>query len=347
MAKHVTISDVAEQAGVSTGTVSAVINDKASVQEDTRAHVRQIIDDLGYQPSPSARDLGSYQPGLQSKSEKVGVIIKEIDNPFYADVVLGVRDRFQQEGYGVFVGTSEGEYTEEGTLIDGFRDRKLDGVIVAPVIDVQVDLTHLFSLRKSEYPFVMLEHIQGLRADVVSIDNVRATQLAARYLIENGHENIMHFAGPPYSKHTQDRIRGVRKAYSESNLRFTEDVIVSAGAHMEDGYETARAVLRDRSLSELPTAITCFNDLVAMGVLRAIAEAGLEVPEDISVVGCDDVQIANYLSVPLTTVRAPRRKMGRRAADLLLQQIEDDETKEPEHVVLESELVVRESTRAI
>lgn len=347
MAKSVTISDVAERAGVSTGTVSAVLNDKASVRDDTRAHVRRTMNELNYQPSPSARDLGSSRPGLRSKSEKVGVILKEIENPFYADVVLGVRDCFQEHGYDVFVSTSEGEYQEEGALIDAFRDRNLDGVIIAPVLNEEVDLAHLFLLRESQYPFVLLEDVQGLPANVVSIDNVRATQLAMRYLMDHGHERIIHFAGPPYSKHTRDRILGVRKAFSESSLRFTEDAIISTGARMEDGYQKATKLFGELSRSECPTAVTCFNDLVAMGVIRAIAENGLGVPEDVSVIGCDDIQLANYLSVPLTTVRAPRRKMGRKAASLLLRQIENDEAVSPEHLVLESELVVRESTRPL
>ncbi|MFB6274017.1 MAG: LacI family DNA-binding transcriptional regulator [Salinibacter sp.] len=345
--ERVTISDVAEQAGVSTGTVSAVLNGKSSVRKETRDRVEETIEELKYRPSPSARNLGSSRAGKRGKSEKIGVILKEIGNPFYTDLILGVRDFMNDEGYDVFVSTSEGGYKKEKDVIGAFQDRDLDGVIVAPILKKDADISHLFSLRENEYPFVLLEDVRGLRASVVSIDNVRAAELAVRYLIDHGHERIVHFSGPRYSKHTRDRVRGVRKAFSESNIQFTEDVIISTGARMEDGYQKAKTLFEDQSENGFPTAVTCFNDLVAMGVMRAIEEAGLDVPGDVSVIGCDDIQPAQYLSVPLTTVQAPKRKMGQVAAKLLLRQIESDESVDPKQVVLESELVVRDSTEPI
>jgi DNA-binding LacI/PurR family transcriptional regulator len=252
-----------------------------------------------------------------------------------------------EEGYDVFVSTSEGEYEEEKDVIEAFRNRGLDGVIVAPILRKDADISHLFSLRENQYPFVLLEDVRGLPASVVSIDNVRAAELGVRYLLNHGHRRIVHLSGPRYSKHTRDRVRGVRKAFSESSIQFTEDVILPTGARIEDGYKQAKAFFGDRSEEDFPTGVTCFNDLVAMGAMRGIEDTGLDVPGDVSVIGCDDIQPTQYLSVPLTTVRAPKRRMGQVAAKLLLRQMETDESVASKQVVLESELIVRDSTEPL
>lgn len=347
MSKNVTIADVAEHAGVSTGTVSAVLNEKSSVRSDTYQHVLASIDALGYAPSKSAQELGSTNGRQGTKTGTVGVIIKETDNPFYSELLMEVRRALKQHNYDMFVGTSGGNYAEEGELIDSFRKHQVDGLIIAPVLHEEADLSHLFSLRGAEYPFVLLEDVQGLQANVVSIDNVKATQRAVAYLIQQGHEHILHFAGPSYTQHTRDRILGVQKAFSESSLRYTDDVIVPAGAHMKDGFETAMDVFSDVRKAHLPTAVTCFNDLVAMGVLRALAQLYIDVPETISVMGCDDIQHADYLTIPLTTVRTSKREMGQQAVKLLLNQIKAEEDVSPRQVQIESNLAVRSSTRPI
>lgn len=347
MASKVTIADVAQHAGVSTGTVSAVLNEKPTVRPETRDRVLASIDELGYAPSKSAQELGGAPDSQASQSGTIGVIIKEADNPFYSELIMEVRRALKKNGYDMFVGTSGGNYAEEGELIDSFRDHQVDGLIIAPVLHEDADLSHLFTLNEADFPFVLLEDVQGLQANVVSIDNVKAAQRAVVYLIQQGHEHILHFAGPSYTQHTRDRVLGVQKAFSESSLRYADERIVPAGAHMEDGFLTAIDLFEEMTKSDLPTAVTCFNDLVAMGVLRALAQLYIDVPEDISVVGCDDIQHADYLTVPLTTVHASKREMGEEAARLLLKQINAEEPVESRHVQIESELVIRASTRPI
>ena len=347
MPKKVTIQDVAKHADVSTGTVSAVLNEKPTVRSETREHVLDSIDELGYAPSKSAQALGGTRGKRDSRTGTIGIIVKEADNPFYAEVVKETRRYLGEHGYNLFVATSEGDYAEEGRLIDSFREYQIDGLIIAPVLHEDADLSHLFRLRRADYPFVLLEGVQGLQANVVSIDNVEAARQAVAYLFELGHEHILHFAGPPYTQHTRDRILGVRSAFSESPLRYTDDVIVEAGAYMEDGYQAALKTFEDKERDNLPTAITCFNDLVAMGVLRGLSQLYFDVPGDVSVIGNDDIQPADYLTVPLTTVRASKRDMGQAAAELLLRQIEADGEVEPQQVQIESELAIRDSTRPL
>lgn len=345
MDRNITIQDVAEHAEVSTGTVSAVLNEKPTVRPETRTSVLESIDELGYIPSKSAQELAGTNDHPRTRSGTIGVIVKEANNPFYSEVVMEIRSSLEEKGYNMFVGTSEGDHAKEGKLIDSFREHQVDGLIIAPVLRDKADLSHLFTLRRAEYPFVLLEGIQGLQANVVSIDNVGASKQAVTYLIEQGHEHIVHFAGPKYTQHTRDRILGVQKAFSESSLRYTDDVIIRAGAHMEEGYQAVLNAFGDKRKAHLPTAVTCFNDLVAMGVLRGLAQLYIDVPEDISVIGCDDIQHADYLPVPLTTVRASKREMGQRSVSLLMRQIESSEEVEPERVQLESELAVRASSR--
>ncbi|WP_420457466.1 LacI family DNA-binding transcriptional regulator [Rubrivirga sp.] len=341
MAKRITISDVAEKAGVSTGTVSAVINQRPTVRDATRAHVLRTIEELGYLPSASARRLGSRRNGDDASPPGMGIVIKEIDNPFYAEVVKGASAELNARGFVPFVCTSEGDFQREGLAIDSLRGRDLSGVIVAPVLDADADLSHLFLLRRSGFPFVLLETVLGLPTNVVSVDNVAAAQQAARHLIGLGHERIAHFAGPAYTRHSLDRRLGVEKAFSQSPLRFSDDAVVASGSRFEDGYQAGLRTFRERA--DRPTAVACFNDLVALGLIKALVDLGLRVPEDVSVVGFDDVPVATQTTAPLTTVQVPKREMGRRAVQIILDQIEEPEA-DPVTVVLDAALAVRATT---
>jgi LacI family transcriptional regulator/LacI family repressor for deo operon, udp, cdd, tsx, nupC, and nupG len=154
----------------------------------------------------------------------------------------------------------------------------------------------------------------------------------------------VHFAGPPYSAHSQERLDGVHRAFSSSHLAFRDEVVVPAGAHLEDGYRAGLACFRDRAPAERPSAVTCYNDLVAIGLLGALRELGVRVPHDVSVVGFDDIALCRYLPEPLTTVRVPKFEMGERAAHQLIRHVEAKQAVPPQKVWLDSELVVRGST---
>ncbi|MEL7361696.1 MAG: LacI family DNA-binding transcriptional regulator [Bacteroidota bacterium] len=342
MSQRITISDVAKSAGVSTGTVSAVINERPTVRESTRARVLEVIDRLGYLPSSTARRLGGRLGNSESFPPGIGIVVKEIDNPFYAEVVRGASAELNAQGYVPFVCVSEGDFQREGFAIDSLRGRDLSGVIVAPVLDTNADLSHLFLLRRSGFPFVLLETVQGLRTNVVSVDNVAAAQMAVHHLIDLGHERILHFAGPPYTRHSLDRQLGFEKAFSQSSLQFDQANVIPAGARFEDGYEAGLAFFKEAG-DNYPTAVTCFNDLVALGVLRALSDLGLRVPDDVSVVGFDDIPAASQSVQPLTTIHVPQQEMGRRAVQVVLSSV-DNPGAEPTTVVLDAELRARATT---
>ena len=349
--KRPTVADVASEAGVSTGTVSAVINRKGTVSDATRELVLGAIQRVGYRAPYAAAPFG--EPGGDGHGggapKSVGVVVREIDNPYYAGILQGARGALAARGYKMFAASSEGDFAEEGEVIDTARRQAARGLIVAPVVHSRADLTHLFQLRRAGFPFVLLGRVDGLLAPTVGIDTVAAAERAAAHLIGLGHERIVHLAGPGYTQATRDRVVGLRQAFGSSPLVFSADAVVEAGAHFEDGYQATRALFTARTGADRPTALFAYNDLVAMGALRALAELGLDVPGDVSVVGFDDIPAAAYLSVPLTTVRVPTREIGARAGDLLLDRLEGDAAPsgEPPHDVLDAPLVERASTRSL
>jgi DNA-binding LacI/PurR family transcriptional regulator len=340
--KKITIEDVAKRAGVSKGTVSAVINAKKSVKPTTRDHVLEVMKELHFRPRGVARNLKN-----DSQDQSIGLIIKDINYPFYTSIATGVRDYANSKGYSVIVGTSENDHESEKRLTHLFSTKDIKGAIIAPIVEGAAEIEHLFRLKMINYPFVLLEDVKGIQANVVTIDNLRAIKKAVKYLIENGHTKIVHFAGPPASSHTEERIEGFRHAFSESTLAFSKDMVVSIGSRHEESFGTTLKYFTNRSKKDYPTAIVCFNDQQALAVMTALRELKINVPGDISIVGNDDISYAKIYPVPLTTIRAPQDDIGKRAAEILIRNIESSTLLPTERVILDTEFIVRESSRVL
>ena len=336
-----TINDVARLAGVSKATVSAVLNDTGTVRDSTRDRVVAVIEQLNYRPGGLAGRAG----GAGGRS--IGLIIKEVDNPYYGEVAAGARAAAVEAGYTLLVTSSEGGYEAERRAVELLQAKEVDGLILTPVLDDTADLSHLFELKRRNFPFVLLEEIRGVPASLVDIDNEEASRRAVEFLIGQGHARIVHFAGPPYSMHSQERIDGVRRACSASHIIFGDHDVVPAGAHMEDGYRAGLEFFRELPAQARPTAVTCYNDMVALGLCRALSELGIRVPEELSVVGFDDLQLLEYLPFRLTSVHVPKSRMGETAVQMLIRHVESRETLPPQKVFLEAALVVRDSTRPL
>ena len=339
--KRATITDVARLAEVSKATVSAVLNDTGTVKASTRDRVLAVMEHVNYRPA------GFSGRAAAQKERSIGLVIKEVDNPYYGEVVTGARAAAQESGYSLLVISSEGEYEAERRAVELLQRKDVDGLVLTPVLDADADLSHLFELKRRNFPFVLLEELRGVPASLIDVDNEEASRKAVEFLIEQGHTRIVHFAGPRYSWHSQERIDGVRRACSASHVIFGDQDVVRAGAHLEDGYRAGLEHFRGRPADDRPTAVTCYNDLVALGLCRALAELGISVPADVSVVGFDDIQLLEYLPLRLTSVRMPKFEMGRLAAQMLIRHIESRETLPPQKVHLEAELVVRDSTRTL
>lgn len=336
--KRPTITDVARHTGVSKATVSAVLNDSPAVKRDTRDRVLAAMEMLNYRPTQPG---GAKSP---RRYRSIALIIKEHDNPYYDEVTAGVRAYAETQGYILFVVSSEGSYAAERRAVELLRDKDVDGLIAAPVMDEHADLSHFFELKRRNFPFVFLEQVRGVPASLVDLENVGASQKAVEYLFGLGHRRVAHFAGPAYSAHSEERVDGVHRAYSSSRLGFAPEDIVPAGAHFEDGFRAGHAFFGSRDESNRPTAVTCYNDLVAMGLCKALSELRIRCPEDVSVVGFDDIKFCENFAVPLTTVRVPKFEMGNLAAKMLIRHIESKQAVSPQKVYLDATLVIRGST---
>ena len=339
--KRPTITDVAAQAGVSKATVSAVLNDSGAVKGATRERVLDAIARLNYRPTQGGGRA------IMRAGRSIGLLIKEHDNPYYAQVVDGVRACADARGYTLVIVSTGGDYDAEHRAVETLRAKDVDGLLLTPVLDDNADLSHLFELKRRNFPFVLLEEVRGVPASLVDIDNATAASKAVEHLIALGHTRIAHLAGPRYSAHSAERVQGVRNAFSASRLVFADDVIVAAGAHLDDGYRVGLALFRDADPAHRPTAVTCYNDLVAIGLCRALGELGLRVPADVSVIGFDDIPLCEYLPVPLTSVRMPAFAMGELATQMLVRQIESRESVTPQRIYLDATLVERRSTAPV
>lgn len=340
--KRITIDDVAKRAGVSKGTVSAVINGKNTVKPETRDHVLEIMKEMNFRPKGTARNLKN---GFHDKS--IGLIIKDINYPFYTAIAKGVQEYASSKGYTVIVTSSENNHEAEKRFSHLFSSKDIKGAIIAPIVEGTAEIEHLFKLKMLNFPFVLLEDVKGIQANVVAIDNIRAIKRAVKYLIDNGHTRIVHFAGPPQSSHTQERIEGFRHAFSESPLIFNKEMIVPIGSRHEEAFQKTLDYFKNKKREDYPTAIVCFNDQQALAVMLALKELNIRIPEDISIIGNDDIYYASIYPVPLTTIRAPQEEIGKRAAEILIRNIESPTLLQPERVVLETEFVVRQSSRSL
>ncbi|MFH1214698.1 MAG: LacI family DNA-binding transcriptional regulator [Candidatus Neomarinimicrobiota bacterium] len=340
--KKITIGDVAKRAEVSKGTVSAVINGKNTVNPTTREQILKIMKDLNFRPRGMARNLKN---GDHDRS--IGLIIKDLNYPFYTTIAAGAKEYADSKDYSVIVASSENDHEYEKKFTHLFSTKDIKGAIIAPLVEGMAEIEHLFKLKMINYPFVLLEHVKGIQANVVAIDNLKAIKKAVKYLIDSGHTRIVHFAGPPQSSHTQERIEGFRHAFSESPLVFNKDMIVSVGSRHEESFGNTLNYFKNRNRADYPTAIVCFNDQQALSVMTALKELNIRVPDDISIIGNDDISYAKFYPVPLTTIRAPQREIGMKAAEILIRNIESPIIIPNEKVILETEFVVRESSRVL
>ena len=229
--KKITIEDVAKHTGVSKGTVSAVINAKNTVKAVTRNHVLEGMKELHYRPKGVARNLKNSR---QDKS--IGIIIKDLSYPLYTSIALGAKKYANSKGYSIVISSSENDHECEKKFSHLFSSKDIKGAIIAPIVEGDAEIEHLFKLKMINYPFVLLEDVRGIQANVVAIDNIKAMKKAVKYLIDNGHKKIVHFAGPAQSTHTQERIEGFRHAFSERTLVFNRNLIVHIGSQYEESH---------------------------------------------------------------------------------------------------------------
>ena len=328
------LTDVAAQAGVSLATVSRVVNHTAQVSQATRQRVEAAMTTLGYVPTaPRPHDE-------KSALQPVALLIPDIQNPYFAEIVRGVEDEIELEGLSLLLfHTAEDTEREERTL-RRLADERLAGVIVFGSRLPSPALVRF--QRKSGLPLVVINRrIDNETIACVVVDSEQATWRATRYLVNLGHRRIAYLAGPSASESSLARQRGIEKALAEVGAVLPEQWRVPGFPDIEGGFQAMTTLLGN---GRPPTAVLLYNDLMALGALHAIRSRGLRVPEDISLIGFDDITMAAHANPPLTTITQPKHRMGRLAVQQLMHMRRGEHKPGEGYLLLESPLVIREST---
>ena len=327
----VSLRDVAKAAKVSVGTVSNVLNRPEVVAPETLARVQGTIKDLGFVPNGFARHLRS------GNSRTLGLIVPDVANPFFTEVARGVEDAASKRDYAVFLCNSDESATKEDRYINILIEQQVRGVLITPT-DVKSD--RLDAMRERGIAVTLVDReIKGRKQCSVSVDDIHGGQLGIEYLTGLGHSDIAWVCGPDSIPQVADRGAGVAKAAKFAGAKV-ETIRVSL-MNTTQGEEAAKKIL---ALKTIPTAIFCANDLLALGVMRTLRENRLRIPEQVSVLGYDDIEFAASAAVPLSSIAQPAYQMGVTAADLLLNECEEAETHEHQQIRFQPQLVERAST---
>jgi len=327
-----TISEVAKRAGVSSSTVSHVINKTRFVSSELQGRVQAAMDELGYQPNALAQSL------RRGEAKTLGLILPDSSNPYFAEIGHSVEAAAFEKGYNLILCNTEGDLAREHLYVAVLGNKKVDGIIFASAGDSSASIQFLL---KRGFPVVVIDRdLASPDVDEVVADNQMGGYLATQHLIRLGHQLIGCIAGPSYVLPSGRRVSGYRRALEEAGIPEESRLIQPGDFHPETGYSSALALLRG---SPRPTAIFACNDLMAMGVIRAAVESGLSVPEDLAVVGYDDIVLASYVSPPLTTVAQPKLQMGQAAVRILVERIHDGQHSCYQEL-LPVHLVVRKSS---
>ena len=335
MAQRVTMADVAREAGVSLMTVSRVINDKGEVSAATRQRVLDIVERRGYRPSGIARGLVTQRTGT------LGLVVPDISNPFFSEVTRGAEHEAYAAGYNVFLCNTEEETGRELAVLESLEEKRVDGVVLC---SSRLDNGQL-GKALAHHPAVVLANRRleptngGNEVGVVVLADMAGGQMATQHLLDSGHQTVGFLAGPTASSSGRLRAKGYCAALAAAGLPHNPEWTRHCTPTVQGGREIARELLVAQPQL---TALFCYNDLVAVGALQACIDLERRVPDDLSVVGFDDIPLAALVTPPLTTCRTPRYELGANAMRLLLDHIEGC-PGDCTDIVLHPELIVRAS----
>lgn len=335
-----TIKDIASVAGVSHTTVSRALRGHTRISTETIERIQKIADELGYVPNTVAR-------GLKTRRSRVlGVIVRRIDDPFFSEVLQGIEDVLQEADYSLFLAASRRNPDREREIMQAMGERQVEGVIVS---STQIQPEQLRQLGHFDVPMILINNQAIDEPDIHSVyhDDAFGSQQLIQHLIDLGHQRIAFLGNVHGGKTNADRLRGYREALLQAGLSINPDyIVVGKNGQPDGGSEGIRDVLE---LSPRPTAVICYNDLMAIGAIQGVLQAGLHVPEDISITGFDNIELAGYVSPSLTTFHQPKYELGREAAQMMLRVLVNGETavSSPQKVImLRGELIQRHSTAA-
>ncbi|WP_350301008.1 LacI family DNA-binding transcriptional regulator [Peribacillus frigoritolerans] len=330
---RVTLQQVAKHAGVSTSTASLIVRNNPRISEATRKKVLKSMHELGYVYDRIAANLRSQS------SDTVGIIITDISNTFFSEFLIGVHDALDEVGYTVLLGTTFDSVAKQDHLLSTMMEHRVGGLILCPVSESSQDTIE--RLNEIDTPMVLaVRELPGVNSDYVGIDYPEGARMAVDHLLGKGHKRIALLGGIKESSTWIERMEGYREALSRAGLEVDESLVIDSAPTREGGLEAVLKVLENPNP---PTAIFCFSDLIAFGVMQGLMMKGITPGKDIDIVGFDNVPVAEIYHPPLTTISSFPRRIGKEAANLLYQQMEKIE-REQQRIILNPELIIRESS---
>ena len=332
--RHTTIKDIAKAAGVSTATVSMIINKKdKNISQPTREKVLRIAKEINYIPNSMARSL------VTSQTKTLGLVLPDIVNPFFPEIARGAEDRAREAGYSIIICNTDDNVDQENKYIQMLSEKMVDGIILTHSANRNNEMT---GLETSRIPIILIDrdydspNVLGK----VLVDNSKASRNGVNYLVGRGYRRIAYIAGPLNTGTARDRLDGYRIALTENGIDYDENLVRVGEYRSKWGYEAAEDLL-DSGLDF--QAIFCGNDAIAIGAMKKLRERGISVPDDIAIMGFDDIYIASMVDPELTTIKQPNYSMGYEAVNMMIDSIQGNKIGN-KNLILDTELVVRKSS---
>jgi LacI family transcriptional regulator len=335
--KQSTITDIAKKLGISPSTVSRALSDHPDISPKTKKQVQKIAKELNFTPNPIAQSLKN------NRTSTIGIIVPEIKHDFFSSAISGIEEVAYQSGYTIILCQSNESFEREVINTNMLMHHRVAGVIVSISQNTKRG-DHFRDLIERGIPLVFFDRAcEEVKASKVVIDDAKCAYDAVSYLIKKGYKRIAHFAGPIGLEICKKRLNGYKEALKNAKLHFEESLIQYGGLHEQDGYNSMEFLLKKKLI---PDAIFAVNDPVAIGAFQRIKESHLKIPKDIAIIGFSNNKITTLVDPPLTTVNQPSFEMGKKAAEILIGQIENkNKSLAPKTIVLKAELIIRGSTR--
>jgi LacI family transcriptional regulator, galactose operon repressor len=334
----ISIREVAAHAGVSVGTVSNVLNRPDIVAQPTRDRVNAAIKALGFVRNESARQLRA------GRSRTIGLVVLDVANPFFTDVARGVEDEASMSGLSVILCNSDEQLPKETRYLELLEEHRVQGILITPVAGADERLARL---QRRGTPVILVDSRSPTASQCsVAVDDVFGGDVAVSHLLAEGHDRIAFVGGPLSLRQVADRLDGVHRALARAGAAPADLLMIETAALNVSAGQRAGAAIAEMPPGRRPTAAFCANDLVALGLLQEMTRLSIRVPDDVAIVGYDDIEFAAAAAVPLTSVRQPRHQIGRTAAQLLLEEALAGDGHQHREVVFQPELEVRRSSQA-
>ena len=329
----ITIKDIAKIAGVSAVTVSRALNNKPDISSKTKNLILKIAEELEYKPNGLAKSL------VTRKTKTLGVLIPNTTDAFFSEVIQGIADECLKFGYSLVLSHTNGSADDELQYLRLLQEKRVEGLFVYPV---QEDNRYIDEFKKIKIPFVFLNrHTPAIECDYVANDNQKGAYLAVEHLIQKGHKQIVYMCNKPNSSSGIERIAGCKKAMSDNGLALENLKIIVCDSTMDSCYKITKQIFENKKHL---SAIFCWDDKLAIGAMKAVHEKGLKMPQDIALIGYNDIEISKYLFPPLTTIRQATFKIGTTASKILLERLETGKSLNYKQIIFEPKLIARETT---